>query len=729
MVIGAAIAAVEIRSDFIRTTNNVAATAEQLVELTLGAATEAVFELNPTLADNLLSGLMKNELFLSVEIVDELGQRLASQSRKRQEFDGLSGLVSIKPIEFNHDLRFGEGEGSAGSLNVVLDIQAGLKTFYSQSVLTALAQLFEAVGLSILIFILVAFTITNPVSRLAEQISNIEPGSDERLMLTKSHGQDEIGRLISSANKYLDATTKVQKDLASSREQLQNILNNLREGIILADDTGRVIQFNSSAAFLFPVSDLSDQKTTLVALLSNKKFGDYKTLLSVLEKKDIVEIEVQGKNSGFISIELSSTTIDYEGSPHTLWTFRDVSEKKKADEERLELEEQLRHSQKMEAIGTLAGGMAHDFNNILGGVTGYTEMTIREVPKNENAQLYLNNILKGTDKATQLINRILAFSYKQEENRAPVDLAYVLDECVHLVEQAIPATISIKVEKKVHKLFVMADETMMHQVMMNLFTNASSAIGNDAGEIYCTLDRGSWHNENKTGRENSAQENPAGVNDFIRLSIEDTGPGIPNENIHRIFEPYFTTKELGAGTGLGLALTHTLVEKHGGFIRVDSSQRTSGARFEVYIPALSGEFEQVSFDEPEVVPAPSGSECILIVEDNEVIADMLSQYLSSLGYTTVSRGNGKEAFETYQNSKDTFDLIITDQTMPGMNGDTMIKRIMAIDPQQPIILCTGYSDSINEEQALEMGVKHFLMKPVSIVSLGKLINEVLNEAV
>jgi two-component system cell cycle sensor histidine kinase/response regulator CckA len=262
---------------------------------------------------------------------------------------------------------------------------------------------------------------------------------------------------------------------------------------------------------------------------------------------------------------------------------------------------------------------------------------------------------------------------------------------------------------------------------MNLFTNASSAIGNNAGEIYCTLKKESWNSQNKKKLGDHSQDSPTEGNEFIRLSIEDTGPGIPNTHVHRIFEPYFTTKELGTGTGLGLALTHTLVEKHGGFIRFGASKQMSGACFEIYIPAISGEFESATFEEPEVAPMPTGSESILIVEDNETIAEMLGQYLSGLGYITASCGNGEDALETYQNAHNSFDLIITDQTMPSMNGDTMIKKIMAINSQQPIILCTGFSDSINEEQALEMGVRHFLMKPVSIIALGKLVREVFDE--
>lgn len=724
IVIGSFIALLEIRADYERTTQDVLETAEQMVELTLQAAKESVFELNTTLANNLLSGLMQNELFLFAGIYDELGQPLAVQSRERQSFSALTGLISLEPIELDYSLDFEDGSSGAGQLKVTLDVQAGLANFYAQSILTTAFQLLEAIGLSFLIFIIVAVTITSPVSTLAEQIADIEPGSGDRLELRDGDkNRNEISRLISSANKYLDATTEVQKDLAESRELLREILNNLHEGIVLADAKGLVVELNPAARSMFLNSAGLTDKTDVLSLVSSDEFTCYNDFLSFVGDNRVTELTLPASNNALIPVELSLVEIDFNGEPHTLWTFRDVSERNKADQERSDLESQLNHSQKMEALGTLAGGIAHDFNNILGGISGYTEMAIQET-SDPSVVPYLENVLKGSDKASQLVNRVLAFSHKHGEDRKPTDLSHILHECIELMRQTIPTTIKLESPNFNDVFAIMADETMMHQVLMNLISNASSAIGTQVGEISCDLENCKFSEDQVRTELGLSLGEPVASTNFVKLSIKDSGPGIPVENIHRIFEPYFTTKQVGTGTGLGLAITHSLVKKHGGFIRVDSA--SSGTVFDVYLPLLAGEYDLQPLDDASQASVAKGCERILIVEDNEMLADMLTQYLGNLGYDAIAVGNGVDGLNVFESTERPFDLIITDQTMPKMNGDTLIKKVLAIRPNQKVILCTGYSDSVDTKLAQSIGVKHFLMKPVSVIELGGIVRSVLD---
>lgn len=463
----------------------------------------------------------------------------------------------------------------------------------------------------------------------------------------------------------------------------------------------------------------------LCELLSYSEFDNYSDLFSHVADVNAVEIQTPDRNGSMVSVELSVTVIEFENRRQHLWAIRDTSERVKAEQERKKLEAQLTHSQKMEAVGTLAGGIAHDFNNLLGGISGFAEMAMGETPADSNSQMYLKNILKGSDKATQLINRILAFSHKQEEQMMPLNLDQVLDDCIFLIEQTIPTSISISKELKGSRFTIFADEAMMTQIIMNLFTNASSAIGNVTGRIHCVLENLESEAILQEERFKSANDDLSSGSGIVRLSVSDTGSGIPQENLHRIFEPYFTTKKLGTGTGLGLAVTHTLVEKHNGHIDVNSSEQ--GTCFTIDFPCLNKHSEEQSVNQFDSIPATKGSECILVVEDNEMLADMLAHFLSSLGYIPILSSNGNDALKKYTQSKGNFDLVITDQTMPNMNGDVLIENILEMNPEQPVILCTGFSDSINEEQALAMGVKHFLMKPVSIHSLSRLVREVLDQ--
>ncbi len=733
IVVGALVAAWEVSRDFSRSTGEIVSTAEQLLELTLDAAQETVYQLDVAQAENLISGLMQHELFVQAALIDELGQVLAVSQRTPQEFSGVMGFLDIPMTEFEYDLPLSEAGDVSGKLIATLDVKAGLTPFVELSIAVAIGLMFEALVVAILIFLVVVVTVTNPIGNLARRLTNIEPGSGERLDLDKYHGRDEIGHLIGSANRYLDTASRYQSELEQSKQILQDTLNSLLEGVITADEQGAIISINSAGQQMFGYS--ADQAIGLdLQRLFEKKPASH--------SRDGINSAIAGKNAGLratgikasgesFPVELATSEIRYPEGTYRLWTIRDVSEHVQLERERLKLEDKLRHSQKMEAMGTLAGGIAHDFNNILGGVAGFTELAILESEKDSSIQGHLSNVLAGTEKAAQLVKRILAFSRKQAEEKADINLVHTVNECLALIKQTIPSTIKLEAEFDADKFIVYASESMMLQVLMNLYTNAASAIGDAPGSIHLKMELTDSANEAMLNIFDQVSGRLHIDRQYLRISIQDSGPGIPAEILHRIFEPYFTTKELGAGTGMGLAMVHSIVEAHDGFVQAENCA-TGGALFSIFLPLATSQSEMAEDfieDVQNNSDCPVGKERILVVDDNEMLTELFSKALSRFGYEVVVSNNGDHALSEFSKSDSHFDLVISDQTMPGMNGDKLFSKIHALKPSQRTILCTGFSNSISREQAEAQGIKRYLQKPVAVSSMCQVVREVLDEPV
>lgn len=729
ILLGASVSTWEVSNDFSRSTDEIVSTAEQLLELTIDAAAEAVYQLDISQAENLLRGLMQHELFVKTVIFDELGQELTSVERPRAELTGIAALIEVPLRNFEYDLLLPGNEELFGQLTATLDIQAGLTRFIEVAVTNIVGLMLEAVGFAILIFLIVVYTVTNPVGKLARSLSKIEPGSDDRLDLDEAHRTDEIGNLITSTNKYLDVASRYQHELVRNRQNLQDTVDTLLDGIITVDKHGLIVNLNKASKKMFGFSENTGLGLPFISIFCDRKYQDFEELVEAVSRVKGTGLESVGKidDSNTFPVELSMSPIVLVDEQHSLWTIRDISGRVQAEHARSELEAQLRHSQKMEAIGTLAGGIAHDFNNILGGIIGFTELAISETREDSNIQKYLENVLSGSKNATLLVSRILAFSHKQEEDKEAVDLIEIVKESTAFIQRTIPATIKLVVELGVDSFIVMADRSMMHQVLINLYTNAASAIGNNPGEIRVTLDIVDKHSASFLNQISNFGENKGiSPEKFVQISIQDSGPGIPEEIVHRIFEPYFTTKNIGSGTGIGLALVHSILENHDGYIEVGKS--TSGALFKIYLPAAAENDKPNPRDEVESRGYETGTERILIADDNDMITSLLFQILSRQGYEVVVTPDGEHALSEYSKHDNYFDLVISDQTMPGMNGDKLIKEIFAIRPDQATILCSGYSDSITQNEAILLGIKRFLVKPIPLKVLCKVVREVLDEA-
>ncbi len=385
--------------------------------------------------------------------------------------------------------------------------------------------------------------------------------------------------------------------------------------------------------------------------------------------------------------------------------------------ERKRLEIQLQQAHKMEAIGTLAGGIAHDFNNMLAVVIGYTELLSLELTMHTTPESYVQEILTACRRAKALVQQILTFSRQRDPERQAVPLYRVVNETLQLLRASLPATIAFQCHIDSQSGAVMADPTQMHQVVMNLCANAEHAMRQHGGLLEVRLEAA------RVDAAFASHHPPLRSGPHVRLTVRDTGQGIPPDVRARIFDPFFTTKSVGEGTGMGLAVVHGIITNHDGAILVES-QPAQGTTFTIYLPQW---MEATTEDSQTICELPSGRGRILFVDDEAALTRAGQAMLSRLGYHVTACTDSHEALTCFQSTPEAFDLVITDQTMPYMTGEMLSQALRNIRPDIPIILCTGFSHVITKETALSMGLNAFLQKPLTMHELGATIQRVLSQ--
>ncbi|MCP4579527.1 MAG: response regulator [Deltaproteobacteria bacterium] len=385
---------------------------------------------------------------------------------------------------------------------------------------------------------------------------------------------------------------------------------------------------------------------------------------------------------------------------------------------RKQFQKHLLQTQKMESIGNLAGGIAHDFNNILFPIVGMSEMLLEDLPTNSPEYQSAKEILKASIRGSELVKQILAFSRQSEHKMIPVRVPQILNEVLKLSRSTIPSNIGIKQDVQVGLGMVMANPTQIHQVAMNLITNAYHAVEPTGGNISVML------RETEFSRDDLS-DGSLEPGRYAILSISDTGCGIDQSIMDKIFDPYFTTKAKGKGTGLGLAVVYGIVKEHLGDIKIYSEIEKS-TTVEVFLPLIEDSTEDKSIKKVEGIQ--TGTEKILLVDDDESIAGLEKQMLERLGYEVTSKTSSLDVLETFRAHPDNFDLIVSDMTMPNLTGDQLSRELLSIRPGIPIIICTGFSEKINKENAQFLGIKGFLMKPVAKFDMAQMVRRVLDEA-
>jgi len=506
--------------------------------------------------------------------------------------------------------------------------------------------------------------------------------------------------------------------LLKSEKKYRNIFENSIEGIFQSTPEGSFISVNPAFASMLGY-DSAEELIGLINDIETQIYSDpadrhqYTKMLHRKGKAEKVEFRFKKKDGSNIWVSLSTHVVYGQNNKIVMYEgfASNIDQRKK-------LEAQLQQVQKMESIGTLAGGIAHDFNNILFPILGNTEILLNDIPEKESPiRQRLDNIYKSSLRARDLVQQILTFSRQKSGELTRVKMQPIIREALKLIKSTIPKTIEIQASIQKECSPITADPTQIHQIMMNLAANASHAMEETGGQMTVEL------KEVVFGKQDLFSPNIKSGN-YACLSVSDTGKGMDKQTAQKIFDPFFTTKQMGKGTGMGLAVVHGIIAGMKGDIKV-YSEPGKGSEFQIYLPVkkAAGKTETVN----DEIPIEGGSEHILLVDDEKAVIDMEENILKRLGYMVTARFSSLDALEAFRAHPDKFDLVITDMGMPNMAGDRFAAELIKIRPDIPVLLCTGFSDTMSEEKAASIGIKGFLLKPIILKTLARKIREVLEQ--
>lgn len=476
-------------------------------------------------------------------------------------------------------------------------------------------------------------------------------------------------------------------------------------------DGGRLIEVNEAFVRTFGHSREECLGKGTVELGIWKNPADRERMMAALQQGGrMQDLEVEGttKSGDRLIASLSADMAVLDGVPCIITYVLDLTSRRAAERAKAELEDQLRHAQKMDALGTLAGGIAHDFNNILAGIVAYSELIRLDITDPKAIGAHLAQLKLASDRARDLVGQILTFSRQQPRVRKPTRIDSAVRDALNLLRSTLPKTISIDAVIDPDAPLVLADATEIHQIIMNLGTNAAHAIAPKAGRISLQLE-----GVDVDGATAEASTDLRAQR-YARLRVRDDGVGMSPEVIEHVFEPFFTTKAAGKGTGLGLSVVHGIVTEHDGAIRV-KSEAGRGTEFELYFPECSPEVVA----EPEIeVPAPSmAGVSILFVDDEVILCRSVSRLLERLGFSVVAQSDPAEAVALFRSDPSRFDVVLTDLNMPGMTGLDVAREVHALDPQKPILVMSGFQGSYTAENLKSVGVSDLVPKPLSTEQL------------
>ena len=501
------------------------------------------------------------------------------------------------------------------------------------------------------------------------------------------------------------------RSLWESEKRYRQLVQHSPDGIAIQREDKMIFTNNSMKKILDKISNDLFEKTIWYKTASDlEQDVNFVSDNDVTDEKNITRFEktFTGKENDPIHLDIVTLPMTLEGKPAIQVIARDITKQKF-------LERSLRQSQKMEAIGTLAGGIAHDFNNILFSIIGYSELSFDELEENSPVRKNLREILEASKRATDLVRQILTFSRQTEHEFSPVQIDLIVKETLTLLRASLPTTIEIRKNIKTDAM-ALSDPTQIHQILMNLCVNASHAMREKGGILAVDLESV----EIDTDLSEKYPDLKPGP--YLNMSVCDTGHGISSEMLNRIFDPFFTTKTREHGTGLGLSVTHGIVNNFGGAIYA-FSELGKGSIFKVFIPAIE---RRMRPEQRTMTGILKGSEHILFVDDEQTLANMGKQLLESLGYQVEMITNSSDALELFRKKPDKFDLVITDMTMPNITGEKLAIELMNIRPDIPVILSSGFSYNIDEKKAMALGIRAFISKPVLKQEIAKTIRNVLD---
>jgi PAS domain S-box-containing protein len=542
------------------------------------------------------------------------------------------------------------------------------------------------------------------VSASKEVLGGLFFGHSDPNVFTERAERDVVGVAQIAALALENA--RLLQAVQDSERRFKALTENSSDGIIVSD-AGGIIRYTSPAGLAilgYGIEELVGRHALEMMhpddVPALQQF--YQHVLDSPGEKVLALSRHKHKDGRWIWLEGVTTNLLNDSAIRgVVSNFRDITERKRT-------EEALVRSQKMEALGTLAGGIAHDFNNLLLVIAGNTKLATEDLDRSHPVQQSLTQIEKASRRATDLVARILAFSRQQEPRRENIELRPIVDDALQLLRATLPAMIDIKATHRHGVPAVYADSSQIHQVIMNLMTNAAYAIGNGRGEIEITLDAVIIDAELTSLRELRAGR-------YAHISIGDNGCGMSTETIARIFDPFFTTKRPGEGTGLGLSVVHGIVKSHDGAISV-YSQLGKGSTFHVYLPAAKGPARVTS--EPEVATRRGQGERVLYIDDDSAIVFLTSRILNRLGYRVTGCDNPKDGLKCFRDAPDSFDVVVTDLSMPGMSGFDIARELRLSRSDVPILMTSGYVRPEDRQTARSQGIVDLVLKPNSVEELG-----------
>lgn len=532
-----------------------------------------------------------------------------------------------------------------------------------------------------------------------------------------NYHEDKLGKLTIARD--ISEIRKTQQALATSELRYSTLLENMREGVVVIDPEGIITYCNSRLVQMLGHSLGEIIGSRYGAFLDGNNCEILKKQL-ILRKSNVTESYelIWQQKSGKQLLTLISPAILRNDNGEFAGSFglvTDITEQRAAEEEKRSLGNQLQQAQKMEALGTLAGGIAHDFNNILSAILGYAELIKGRTEEGSEIHLDLKEIIVAGRRATKLVRQILAFSRQTGEIQKPLAIVPIVEEALKLIRAAMSSSISIDLTIAKDIGMVMADPTQIHQIIMNLCTNSCHAMGQNGGRLQISIERVPFTLE-------QAQRLQLLPGDFVRVVVQDTGSGIQKEQLEKIFEPFFTTKEVGKGTGLGLSVVHSIIQDLAGIIRVESSVG-EGSLFEILLPITHKDSDQAEIVVDNLQYGQG--EHVIWVDDEKTLVTLGCQILDSLNYKAHGFSDPRKCLAAIREQPKMFRLVISDFNMPKMNGLQLVEQIHNLNPGMPVILCSGYSESINCDNSRDHGVNLFLMKPVRKFDIATAISKVL----
>lgn len=595
--------------------------------------------------------------------------------------------------------------------NVVLVDATALSTTKNLAV-----YVFLTLIIGLVIGAISAVRITRPVKRLAEATRGIAAG-DFSVRL-EANSSDEVGHLARSFNSMAETLQRT----TVSKLFVEDIIRSMTDSLVVTSPEGLIVTVNAATCRMLGYEEEQLVGQPLGMLFAKDEESQESGSDDSKDRGMVNDVErvYLTKDGHRIPISFSRAVMRLDSShgQGAVCVAKDITERKRTESALRKSEERLLQAQKMDSIGTLAGGIAHDFNNILAAMMGYLELAADDLPGDHRVQSHLSQVLTAAGRARDLVRQILTFSRQEEPQRKPINVGRILEEALKLLRSSFPSTIEIRRHVDLEVPQLLGDPVRIHQVMMNLGTNAMHAMNERGGILEVKLavlnvdaDFAQTHADLREGR-------------YLRLIVSDTGCGIDRHTMERIFEPFFTTKGPGEGTGLGLATVYGIVKDHDGAISL-YSEPGAGTTFNIYFPVHVGAAPE-SIIQSHPIPRGRGQH-VLFVDDEAPLALLGKERLERLGYKVTTHTSSIEALEAFHACSAQFDLVITDYTMPRMNGADLAMDMLRVRPEIPVIMVTGYSSTINSERTASIGIRELLMKPTTAQTIGEAVSRALTK--